>query len=189
MNKKDVVMVLLGALCLTVALFSIIPVMSVPQYDPWKDLNENGAIDAKEYQLIKNAIPSTGNPAKPVVMGGYYWDQDYFEIVLLPFDEGAINVTTAGYEQITLGFKASPLMPPPFGNVTVVTGFLLGNSSSHVYLDRFNVTAGWAGGEPPILPEYSAARTYDIRGQTLTIAYYNPNQVTYTLTIEFYRTT
>lgn len=65
-TKKIFVIIVLATLCLTLTLFSIIPVMSVPEYDPWKDVNEDGVIDAKEYQLIKNAIPSMGDPTKNV---------------------------------------------------------------------------------------------------------------------------
>lgn len=61
-NRKGVVIVVLGALLLTVALFSIIPAMGVLPYDPMKDVNDDGVIDAKDYQAVKSRIPSTGTP-------------------------------------------------------------------------------------------------------------------------------
>jgi hypothetical protein len=66
MNRKDAVIVALASLCLTVTLFSIIPAMSAPVYDTWKDVNDDGVIDAKDWQLIKIAIPSIGDPTKNV---------------------------------------------------------------------------------------------------------------------------
>lgn len=62
MNRKDVVIVVLCTLCLTVTLFSIIPVLSLPEYSVWKDINDDGVIDAKDYVLVKTAIPSMGTP-------------------------------------------------------------------------------------------------------------------------------
>ena len=40
--------------------------MSQPQYDPWKDINDDGRIDILDYQLEKTSIPSAGDPTKNV---------------------------------------------------------------------------------------------------------------------------
>lgn len=78
MYKKDVVIVVLATLCLTVTLFSIIPVLSIKPYDPWKDVNDDGVIDAKDFQLLKNAIPAIGNSLTKAY---------------LAFDSGWVNIT------------------------------------------------------------------------------------------------
>jgi hypothetical protein len=62
MDRKNFAIVAFATLFLTVTLFSVIPVMSVQPYDPWKDVNDDGVIDAKDYQAVKSRIPSMGTP-------------------------------------------------------------------------------------------------------------------------------
>jgi len=61
-NKRNMSVAVLATFCLTVTIFSIIPVMSAPVYDPLKDVNDDGVIDAKDWQLVKVRIPSVGIP-------------------------------------------------------------------------------------------------------------------------------
>lgn len=106
MNKKDVVIVVLATLCLTVTLFSIIPVMSGPQYDPWKDVNDDGVIDVKEYQIIKNAIPSVGDPTKDVRIqhGTCSWNTS---VNMAGNTSLSISNSTVGYEQMYVSAKSN----------------------------------------------------------------------------------
>jgi len=153
-------------------------IASAIEYDPWIDINDDGVIDGQDYQKIRSLIPSSGDSTKHVIIAGRNWSQFTYEFYLTPLEEGNLTILTAGYEQITLGFKRHPMPWPHFGNVTVATGFLVGNLSIYVYVDRFNVTMGWTGSQLPILPEYPVVRTYDIRGPLFTIAFYNPNNDT-----------
>jgi uncharacterized protein (DUF2141 family) len=190
-TKRVLTINVLATFCLAATLFMIVPTRSQSdKYDPWTDINGDGSIDMADISMGIDGFMSSGDATKPVVVGGYNWSADIHVIAVAPGEEGNISVATAGYKQMTLGFEAHPFMqPPPYENVSVATGFLMGNSQRHVYVDRFNVTAGWTGPEPPVLQEYPVVRTYAITGQSLTIAYYNPTQSTYMLTIEFYITT
>jgi hypothetical protein len=159
-------------------------------YDPWADINDDGNINMKDIGYAARLFGAVGDPKKPVVIEEFDYSHCYFEIVLGPGDIGSVNVTTAGYKQITLGFHASPMMPPPYGNISIATGFLMGLNSSHcVYVDRFNATPAWTGPELPVLYEYPAARTYDVTGQLIVVAYYNPNGEPIRLMIDCYLTT
>ena len=86
MNKKNMVIVVLATLCLTLIVLSMIPVMSAPAYDPWLDVNESGSIDVKDYQIIKNAIPSVGDPTKNVTVTNWPTNKlaYYFSEIMLP---------------------------------------------------------------------------------------------------------
>lgn len=191
-DRKDFVIMVLAGFILTVTLYPAITA-SVGEYDPWLDVNDDGKIRIDDILSTALAFGSDGDPTKNVIIAGYNWSQSSYTFWLQPGEEGNLTVTTAGYKQITLGFKASPYMSPPSPkNVTVATGFLMGATEGivgyHVYLDRFNVTMGWTGPDTPILHEYPMVRTYDVRGLLLTVAYYNPNDVTMELLIEYYMT-
>ena len=165
-------------------------VASNSEYDPWFDYDENGEINILDAIKFAGVFGTSGNPAKPVIINMCNWSYGGFDFWILPGEQGNLSITTAGCKQITLGFKILALGVPPYGNISVATGFILGNYTlRHVYVDRFNVTAGWAGPELPSLAEYPVVRTYEVRGQMLTIAYYNPNLEDYRLMIEYYMTT
>jgi hypothetical protein len=69
--RKDLVIAVLATFCLTLTLFTIMPIRSlqgVPEYDPWKDLNDDGVINMLEYQMVKMSIPSLGDPTKNVTV-------------------------------------------------------------------------------------------------------------------------
>lgn len=114
MNKKDAVIVALATLCLTVTLFSIIPVMSTPVYDAWKDVNDDGVIDVKDWQLVKIAIPSMGDPAKNVTVTNWqptHKVMHYISKENISFTSGSAsffnwsgivpNIYAEGYSRIT----------------------------------------------------------------------------------------
>jgi len=178
---------------LSASFFLVNTTATAPQYDPWKDLNDDGYIELMDFFELSQAFGASGNPTKPIVIAEHNWSHGLHEFLIAPEEEGNLSITTAGYKQITLGFKANSEPWGDFGNVSVATGFRMGISTGynlHVYVDRFNVTLGWAGGQPPTLGEYPVVGTYDIRGQLLTIAYYNPNiGYAYRLVIEYYMTT
>jgi hypothetical protein len=193
-TKKDLVIVVLATFCLTLTLFVAMPTRSSTAsssgYDPWIDINDDGWINAKDAVILGGTFGSSGDPTRNVIVERYNWSQNSYDIMVNPGEEGNISVITGGYKQITLGFRFSAMMPPPMGNISIAAGFLMGGTLTqlHVYVDRFNATPGWVGPELPVLPEYPVVKTYDVRGDTLTIAYYNPNLVSYRLLIEYYMT-
>jgi len=188
MNGKQFATATLFAAVLLAVAFTPVASQQTAPYDPWADTNDDGKIDIKDLAYASLRYGMLGNPTKPVTISTYNWTRNYYELIVGPGEEGKLSIITGGYKQITLAFRASSMMPPEFGNVSIATGFLMGLSQNHVYVDRFNATAGWTGPERPILYEYPVVRTYDIRGQMLTVAYYNPNPEAYRLFIEFYMT-
>ena len=190
MNRRGFVILALFVFCLAATLFTILPTRSATNpYDPWLDYNDDGTINMRDIQAEILSFNTFGSTQKPVVVDRYNFTGGYYEIILGPNDTGRINILTAGYRKIMLGFKASWLMPPPEENVSIATGFLLWNSTLCVDVDRFGVPPGWTGPEQPILYDYPVSRTYEVKGHTLIVAYYNPNQGAHKLTIEYYTTT
>jgi hypothetical protein len=189
---KRYVIAAIFAFCMTITLFLAVPTKSIPtvgEYDPWADINDDGKINMYDIGYTARLFGSSGDPAKTVIIDGYNWSQNSFLFLVQPGDSGNVNITTAGYKQIVLGLRASPYMaPPPYENVSVAAGFLMG-SSLYVSVDRFNVTAAWTGPEFPVMHDYPVERMYEVKGQSLTIAYYNPNSVPYNVWIEYYMTT
>lgn len=61
MIRKDLIIAVLTTFCLTVILFTIIPIRSSP-YDPWLDTNDDGHIDGKELGDVAAAFGTYGNP-------------------------------------------------------------------------------------------------------------------------------
>jgi hypothetical protein len=77
-NKERLIAASIATFCLTVAVFSAIPVLSVQPYDPWRDLNDDGVIDVKDFQIMKNAIPSLGTPLTKAYLA---YDSDWINII------------------------------------------------------------------------------------------------------------
>jgi hypothetical protein len=65
--RKDLVLAVLATFCLTVTLFSLVPVRSSLPYSPWSDtFDENGKIDMKDIGNIAAQFGTTGDPTKNV---------------------------------------------------------------------------------------------------------------------------
>jgi hypothetical protein len=65
MNKKDVVVAIFAAFCLTALLFMTFPTKSNPasgEYDPWVDLNDDGSIDIFDAITLAAAFGTSGTP-------------------------------------------------------------------------------------------------------------------------------
>ncbi|MCJ7423483.1 hypothetical protein MUP01_04340, partial [Candidatus Bathyarchaeota archaeon] len=88
-KKKDLVIVVVVAFCLTAALFAILPVSSSGAwpYNPWWDINDDGKIDVKDVASVARAFGSTG--------------QNISKAGLL-YDSGWINVTWGIGENYTV---------------------------------------------------------------------------------------
>jgi len=66
MIKKSLIFAVLATFCLTMVLFTVIPVGSYGTYDPWMDLNDDGKITAPDIAAPCAAYGSTGDPTKNV---------------------------------------------------------------------------------------------------------------------------
>ena len=62
--RKDLIIAILGTFCLTVTLFTVIPIRSqtTEPYDPWYDLNDDGIINIYDVVLVANKYGTTGTP-------------------------------------------------------------------------------------------------------------------------------
>lgn len=50
--RKNVWVIVLTALCLAAIILAAVPVSSVPSYDPWLDINDDGNVDIKDYYAV-----------------------------------------------------------------------------------------------------------------------------------------
>jgi len=60
MVRKDLVVAVLATFCLTVIMFTVIPVGSYMSYDPWLDYNDDGKIDVRDVAPVCAAYGSNG---------------------------------------------------------------------------------------------------------------------------------
>jgi hypothetical protein len=79
------------------------------EYDPWTDINDDGVIDVKDYQLVKARIPSMGSPvAKAAIL----------------YDSGWLNITDKAGQNITLthNLNSTDIIVDITGRITVDGG-------------------------------------------------------------------
>jgi prefoldin subunit 5 len=72
MIRKDAISAILLIICVTTALYAIIPTMSSPigvgDYDPWLDIDDDGKIDMKDIGPAARAIFTSGYPVKKTAL-------------------------------------------------------------------------------------------------------------------------
>jgi hypothetical protein len=124
MKRKNAIVLVLATLCLTVTLFSVIPVMSVQPYDPWKDVNDDGVIDAKDYQAVKSRIPSIGTPLDKAYLA---YDSDWLDI----------SDKAGQYSEIVHNLNTTDLIVEINGKATVDGGI------HQRYFGGSDFVAGW----------------------------------------------
>ena len=99
---------LIGVLIMTIVYAPLTGSQSVGMYDPWKDLNDDGVIDIYDLIGIANSYGTTGNPAKPVIVNGYY-AKEWNETVGLNEGESiTYRFSTAGLKTLTLQVSIWP---------------------------------------------------------------------------------
>jgi hypothetical protein len=114
---------------------------SMPEYDPWIDINDDGVIDGQDFQIMKKYIPSAGDPTKNVNVTNLPIDEQgnlkvsiqdertptwMWEIekitILDAFSEQDKGVIVESYSTLTSCFYFNFNPKPPyegiFGNVT-----------------------------------------------------------------------
>jgi len=84
--RKDLIIAILGTFCLTVTLFTVIPIRSqtTEPYDPWEDLNDDGKIDIYDAVLLLNSYGTTGSPVNKTAL--LYNVNETFTELLLKID-------------------------------------------------------------------------------------------------------
>ena len=132
-TKKDLIVAVLVAFCLTATLFFAIPSRSQTgtgsssNYNPLADLNHDGVIDIYDAILFSQAYGSSGDPTLPVNVTN--WPISY-ETVLIGvmncswtngggFGHPSASVETAGFSQAYLYISPDPSWQASQGNYNV----------------------------------------------------------------------
>ena len=178
--------IITGMLVSTLLYVPLTGIQARDPYDPWADINDDGYIGIDDIVYVADHFGTAGDPAKPVTIIGYNWSVYLYNITVPAHEGGYLNISTAGYRQITLYFSprvyvwASSSSSLFSESLNVTVAFLIG--SYYGYEDSFNIPAVVVRGgpwEPPAeqyLPGNPAAvvRTYSIKGPVLIVGYYNP---------------
>jgi hypothetical protein len=93
-RRKSLVIAVLFTFCLTVSVFSVIPVSSIGTYDPWLDSNDDGKIDLKDYFAVGKAYGTSGDPTKNVNVTNLTPSISDYEVLKM----GRINITGSFYD-------------------------------------------------------------------------------------------
>ena len=140
MIRTDVVIAVLVAFCLTAMLFMIMPVGSegLYPYDPWWDLTDDGKIDIGDIARISATFGTFGPPTKHVNVASYSWSNQSYQVTVPPQSFGSLNITTAGYKQLTVGLASNC-------SLKTSTAFLI--STRYATMDAYDIVKT---AEPPI---------------------------------------
>jgi len=125
------------------------------QYDPWADMNDDGVIDILDVVKVTTIYGTTGDPAKSVIVNGYY-TKEWNETVELSENESiTYRVSTAGLKTLTLQVSIWPTVwfgtfPNQYGyaNATIIVGGQILNRT--VWSETKNLDAVIGG--PTIVP-------------------------------------
>lgn len=172
MNKKSMAIVALATLCLMVTMFSIIPVMSAPAYDSWLDVNDSGSIDVKDYQIIKNAIPSVGDPTKNVIIAGHA-------------NKLAYNVS----EFLSVGewYTSAPILVDGYSKVSVNIAVTNSQFNYLLLCQHEESPSFWFEVEYHIENDLmSFSKTYDVMDKYISVKIYNFGSLDSQLYIDIY---
>ncbi len=75
-TRKSLIIAVLCTFCLTVSIFSIMPVSSLGTYDSWLDYNDDGTIDLKDVYPMHQAFGAEGDPTKNVNVTNWPLDEN-----------------------------------------------------------------------------------------------------------------
>lgn len=161
--RRDIIITVLATFCLTATLFIVLPSRSMDK-DPWADVSSSvpGApdniVDMKDiaYEISRFRENETGIP-RSVWVQGYLSNTSSHVVNVAAKSSGSLNITTDGYKQVTVGFRANHSIGAlPYNNGTQYyaearTGFLL--DSQYDYSDWFAITETNAVPYPYSWPE------------------------------------
>ena len=68
--KKHLIVIVLAVFCLAAALFAVMPINSqgAGEYDPWLDVNDDGAIEMRDVSSVARAYGTSGTPVNKTEM-------------------------------------------------------------------------------------------------------------------------
>jgi len=203
MLRKKYVITTLLALCLaTISFIGITTIgnqeltnmtsygtTSTSEYDPWIDLNGDGAIDSTDLGILGVAWGSTGDPTRNVNITNWPVDTNgYLKVTMPPIEhpsfgtmynvapggslvEPPIYVLPPGCKSVTIGLASHGTGS---GDVYVLVGF------GPFYEHWFPIYDGTVPTTPtPSTPvAYSIIKTCDVISDVLCIRIYNPSAYT-----------
>jgi hypothetical protein len=138
MNVKNYLIVtMLSVMVLALMFIPFSGSQTTPQYDPWIDINDDGKIDIRDYQIVKINIPSTGDPTKNVNVTNWPIATNYLTVML--------NVTAAG-ATIPVGLLSANETANIGGkSVTFTGGGVSGGVSFSSYQQYYSLGGGCLG--------------------------------------------
>jgi hypothetical protein len=135
--KNYLVAAVLSAIVLALVFIPLSGSQTAMPYDPWADINDDGTIDIKDVSYSARLFGTTGDPTKQVIITFNHTSASY--AIPIPAGTGGyINITAAGYKQITLylyvpdvTLKLPVLCSYSYmANISVATAFLIENMSN-----------------------------------------------------------
>ena len=138
MNGKNyLVAVLLCSMILALTFIQNSGSQASKQYDPWMDINDDGRIDMRDITQLCLNFMATGDPAKPVIVGGYNWSV-YSNCIIIPPDSGGgIEIPVIGYRRVSINFNTNLSFPLGSDSMQIRTGFKVNDIVA--YQDWFSI--------------------------------------------------
>ena len=127
-NKKDLIITALLSFCLTATLFGLVPTQSSPvgEYDPWRDINDDGEINILDIASVAQSYGASGNPTKNVTVTNFQSQYSVVHFHSLNVSWQSFNFTFDG--DMPLG----PYLPVPLR----ISGYVGGYSRMTVLWDH-----------------------------------------------------
>lgn len=192
--KKDVIVAVLATFCLTATLFMVMRTSSSPEYDPWKDIDDNGKIDMIDLWMLQKSYGTLGDPTKNVNVtnwpttiqtmpatnsGRYVWVNPLPGVIDGYHNLAAIE--TRGYKKLYFSLTGNLTIGPWLCNLTI--GWCT---------QGFNYSSSWR----EQIEHYEEIETHiwgdawrefsDIKGETMIIIlgelYANSYEISYYMT-------
>ncbi|MCD6241144.1 hypothetical protein J7K27_06475 [Candidatus Bathyarchaeota archaeon] len=110
------------------------------QYDPWADMNDDGFIGIDDIAYGAQLFGTTGDPARPVVVNGYYakeWNETF---QLDKTERKILWIPTKGLREIT--FKIS-IWPTVWEYTSSTTKVGYANATIYIRKQILNQTIDW----------------------------------------------
>lgn len=104
-TKKDLVIAVLTTFCLTSTLFMIErAISSGSQYDPWKDVNDDGSINIIDISMVAKLFGTTGTPINKTQM---------LDLAAIEARVAALETRAQVLESKTAALEGKTGLPPP----------------------------------------------------------------------------
>jgi hypothetical protein len=176
-TKKGLVIAVLATFCLTSVLFMIRPIGSNPgigEYDPWNDLNSDGAVDIYDAINLAGTYGTSGDPTKNVTIAGHA-NKLAFTVSTFLDTNGAYAtewIPIDGYSKVTVCIDYNEPVPPIINYYTLMTA-------------HYNWTASFVVDQIANFGN-SLVKTYDVPNQQIYVEIQNGPTYPATVTIDVY---